>query len=477
MTDRPLKRLVFCFDGTSNTLDREHPTNVAITAAAVRNTSPTGPQIVYYDEGVGSTNKDDLMGGAFGAGLYDKVVEAYKFLVFNHEPGDEIFIFGFSRGAYTARSFAGLIHHVGVVNSCFADKIKVATALYQNRPRDRSEDQGVLQRFRQEFVTDCCASDDDLSWRREHVPGFGDTPLPLVNIRYVGVWDTVKTIGSSVFGDRDRDDEFDAAEFHDHNLHPTVHSARHAVAIDERRKKFDVTLWDNVDALNKGRGFAVDDPNRPYQQVWFPGGHGSVGGGGDLRGLSDEALEWVLDGAKAAGLKLDTSTVSKVWGIRPDVLEPLENSSKLGWSPKELGMRMLPKADRNGPKAMHEIAAATIVRWGAPEGLVPERKRYRPKPLQALAAKLDAAAATFQPWEYEARGGYAKEGAAPKDARTSDGRTLRRHIVASGESLRSIATARLGSAGRASEIAALNRTTLLDPDRLYARQELNLPAA
>ena len=99
MDARTPKRLVFCFDGTSNTLDREFPTNVAITAAAVRNSSNTGPQIVYYDEGVGTgSGRDKLVGGATGKGLFQRIVEGYKFLVFNYEPGDEIFIFGFSRG-------------------------------------------------------------------------------------------------------------------------------------------------------------------------------------------------------------------------------------------------------------------------------------------------------------------------------------------------------------------------------------------
>lgn len=467
------KKLVFCFDGTSNTLDIPHPTNVAITAAAVRNTSPKGPQIVYYDEGVGSTKKDDFLGGAVGMGLYDKVVEAYKFLVFNHEPGDEIFIFGFSRGAYTARSFAGLIHNIGVVNSCFADRIRAAAALYRNRDNDTSDE---VQRFRSEFAPNVCASSDDLNWRIANIPDFDAAKASIINVRYIGVWDTVKSIGDPLLGDKDRDGEYDAAEFHDHNLHPSVGSARHAIAIDERRKKFDVTPWTNVDDLNRDKGFALNDPDRPYQQLWFPGDHGSVGGGGDVRGLSDEGLEWVLDGAKKAGLALDIDAHSKVWSIRPDVLAPLENTSEKSWHPRDVAMRMLPKADRHGPTQRHEVSRAALIRWGAPAGSLPEKKAYRPSStLKHVEAFLDEDAASLQDWEYEARGGYVSSKSIPDDYKTSDGRTFRRHVIVSGDSLPKIAKRRLGDAKHAGDILALNRTVIMDPARLYVGQVLNLP--
>lgn len=475
---QPNKKLVFCFDGTSNTLDIPYPTNVAITAAAVQNTSKTGPQIVYYDEGVGSGSLwDKMKGGAVGAGLYDKVIEAYKFLVFNYEPNDEIFIFGFSRGAYTARSFAGLIHHVGVVNSCFADKIKVATALYQNREKkDVIDDLDDINEFRRQFVTDSCASEQDIAWRLANVEGFEPT-LPIVRVRYIGVWDTVKTIGDPRFGDDDGDGEYDDAEFHDHNLYPSVVAARHAVSIDERRKKFNVTPWDNIDALNQARGFDVADPDRPYQQQWFPGGHGSVGGGGDIRGLSDEGLEWVLDGAKAEGLALDISTHSKIWGIRPDVLAPLENASTVSWKPADVVMRLLPKADRKGPSAIHEISTATIVRWAAPAKFTPEKKTYRPAPLSSLGDQLDAAAKAYASWEFASRGDYEKEAETVAETVTAEGRTFRRYVIQLGESLGGIAERELGDKDRAGEILDINRTTILDPNRYYAGQIINLPMA
>lgn len=471
-----MKRLVFCFDGTGNTLDRPHATNVAITAAAVKNTANDGvPQIVYYDEGVGTGNwRDKAVGGATGRGLYERVVEGYKALVFNYEPGDEIFIFGFSRGAYTARSFAGLIQHIGVVNSCFADKIHVAASLYERRDSEAAiEELDELSRFRAQFAPDVCASEEDRSWRIQKGRDTAADRLPIVGIKYIGVWDTVKTLGDPMLGDEDGDGDYDAAEFHDHRLHPSVEAARHAVAIDERRKKFNVTPWDNVDELNRLRKANIDDAARPYQQQWFPGDHGSVGGGGEIRGLSDEALEWIWEGAKRQGLNLDQSTYSKIWGIRPDLLAPTENSGEKKWDPISFVMRHLPKGPREGPRGMHEVSRAAIVRWAAPEG--PGRDEWRPRPLEHLKAGMEKAAVDYEPWEFEARGGYAEPGTEQASFELKDGRRFRRYAVGLNDTLSEIAQRFLGSAARYPEIAALNRTTLMDADRIYAGQVLNLP--
>lgn len=467
-----MKKLVFCFDGTGNTLDKPHATNVAITAAAVKNSAKTGAQFVYYDEGVGTGNwRDRIIGGAVGKGLYDRVIEGYKALVFNYEPGDEIFIFGFSRGAYTARSFAGLLHHVGIINSCFADRIHVAATLYQKREKkDAVEELDAINRFRQEFATEACASEEDRAWRAGR--GLDVSAIPTVNIKYIGVWDTVKTVGDPMLGDTDRDGEYDEAEFHDHHLYATVEAARHAVAIDERREKFGVTLWDNIDQLNTARGKHIAHPDRPYQQQWFPGDHGSVGGGGDIRGLSDEALEWVWEGAKRQGLALDTSSYSKIWGIRPNVLAPLENTTVQGWNFTEAVMRNLPKAWRDGPKAMHEVSTSAIVRWAAPE--TRDLKQYRSKPLLHLEKEMNAAARAYQPWEFAARGGYVGDELGP--AIDGHGNALRRHTIKGGETLERIAKNRLGDEERYREILALNRTTILDEDRYYAEQIINLPS-
>ena len=107
-----MKRLVFCFDGTWNKLSTNCPTNVVLVAEMVAPIAKGGvPQIVYYDEGIGTAKSEHFMGGAFGKGMMTNIREAYRFLLFNYEPGDQIYAFGFSRGAYTARSFLGFIRH------------------------------------------------------------------------------------------------------------------------------------------------------------------------------------------------------------------------------------------------------------------------------------------------------------------------------------------------------------------------------
>ena len=131
--------MVFCFDGTWNRLDAENPTNVVLTAESVLPSASTGiAQVIYYDEGVGTgdSHLDKLGGGIFGEGLVQNLADAYRFLMFNHSPGDEIYVFGFSRGAFTARSFAGLITNVGILSRSHAAKAKEAIERY--RTRDKS---------------------------------------------------------------------------------------------------------------------------------------------------------------------------------------------------------------------------------------------------------------------------------------------------------------------------------------------------
>ncbi len=122
MENRPSKRLIVCCDGTWQKLTSVYPTNVVKIAQAIKPSSNDGTaQIVFYDEGVGSGNEaeklfakgDRILGGAFGIGIDNNIEDAYRFLCLNYEPGDEIYLFGFSRGAYTVRSLAGLIRCSG----------------------------------------------------------------------------------------------------------------------------------------------------------------------------------------------------------------------------------------------------------------------------------------------------------------------------------------------------------------------------
>ena len=158
--------------------------------------------------------------------------------------------------------------------------------------------------------------------------------------------------------------------FHDTALSPMVAAARHAVAIDERRRSFPPTLWDNLDTLNGGVAGA-------YAQRWFPGDHGSVGGGGAVTALSDDALLWVAEGAAAAGLGLDPAAVA-AWARARDWRGPLA-ARRPGLLRRLLNLDC---ADRNGPARPGEVSEAAARRWrGDPD--------YRPAALARVAAALD----------------------------------------------------------------------------------------
>lgn len=301
-----MKRLVFCFDGTWNKIDAEFSTNVVITAESVLPLSRERvAQLIYYDEGVGTSRFDRIRGGVLGNGLVQNLAEAYRFLIFNYTSGDEIYIFGFSRGAYTARSFAGLLSTCAIPLRMHAGRVEDAIDKYKSR-NDTENFRNEILAFRREMSPNVCVSDMEVDWRKSNLPNFKPEEASVLSIKYLGVWDTVGALGIPAsfeilsWANRKH-------RFHDTNLSAFVKSARHAVAIDERRRDFAPTLWTNLDELNKASGFSGKLDEAPYQQVWFPGTHSSVGGGGERRGLSDQALDWVLDGARIAGLELDHS--------------------------------------------------------------------------------------------------------------------------------------------------------------------------
>lgn len=317
-----MKRLVFCFDGSWNRLDAKYPTNVVFTAENIRPTSADGVvQYVFYDDGVG-TDGDKFVGGVFGAGLLKNLADAYRALIFNHTPGDEIYVFGFSRGAFTARSFAGLISTCGILQRIHASRANEAVELYKSRD-DSLHFRAQVHLFRSDYAPDVCVSPEEDAWRAANVAGYQPGQAPLLSIRYIGVWDTVGALGipKYIWAAQGFNKQY---QFHDTKLSAFVHYARHAVAIDERRVDFEPTLWDNLDELNASRGTTSAADAAPYQQKWFPGVHGAVGGGGDRRGLSDAALEWIWEGAQAAGLEFNAESQRE---FAPSFRDYLANNS------------------------------------------------------------------------------------------------------------------------------------------------------
>jgi uncharacterized protein (DUF2235 family) len=274
-----MKRLIVCCDGTWNKPDNEDVTNIEKIARTVQtDLSATGgvQQLVYYISGVGTSSyeADRLLGGAFGLGLFHNVIACYRFLSQNYEPGDEIFIIGFSRGAYTARSLGGMLAKVGLVTklSLVQDKLPEAVHIYQRTKMP----EGVIAESADKFKHDHCYS---------------------VEVTFLGVFDTVGALGVPGF-------EHETPRFHDVQLSSQVRCARQALAIDEPRMKFAPTFWEAAE------GGDTQDPR--VKQVWFEGCHSDVGGGfpEGQTGLSDTALLWMAQEAHTAGLIFDTDLLS-----------------------------------------------------------------------------------------------------------------------------------------------------------------------
>lgn len=443
-----MKRIVFCFDGTWNKLAVDTPTNVVLTAASVEREARDGTvQIMHYDEGVGTGRLDKVTGGVFGAGLVSNVREAYRFLIFNYDPGDEIYVFGFSRGAFSARTFVGFVRHVGTLSRLHVARIDDALDLYEQRLKGADGSGEKMRRFRADYASDVCIEEGDDAWRCTNVPGYISGQAPPLRIRYLGVWDTVEALGVpgmlwiSRWTNRGN-------AFHDPSITDFVESVRHAVAIDERRSTFPATLCGDLTALNAAKGKTPDAPDAPYQEKWFPGVHGSVGGGGDIRGLSDGALDWVLKGAKLAGLKLDVKEGSRIHGFAPDPLAPLVNVSK----PKKSLLAKL-STDRPGPEHVWQVSTAAIRRWKADRSKLPEKAPYRPGTLAGLREELD---------DLTLPGPLAEA-------------TMTTHVVRSGENLSRIALQHYQNASLWPHIFAANRDQIDDPDEIYINQELRIP--
>ena len=272
-----MKRIVICFDGTWNkpadealAADRRVETNVCRFYEAVRDGDKNGVrQAKWYDEGVGAHWYDRYIGGAIGAGLERNIVQGYEYLANQYEDGDEVYILGFSRGAYTARSLVGMIRNCGLIYpKHLALRVAIAYGIY--RTRDDKADSTTAKLFRRAFSRE-------------------------IKIKFIGVWDTVGALGIPL--DVLADANMKYYEFHDTKLCGLVENACHAVAVDEHRRDYDVCLWE------------PSAPAQALEQRWFMGAHCDVGGGYTDRRLSDMPLRWMQDKAAALGLALDPVTV------------------------------------------------------------------------------------------------------------------------------------------------------------------------
>jgi uncharacterized protein (DUF2235 family) len=340
---------VVCCDGTWNTLEQEQggvptPTNVVRLYHALAEDENL---LRYYHPGVGTDPGmiDRFRGGGLGVGLDSNIKSAYSWLVKTYQPGDAICLFGFSRGAYTVRSLAGMLSACGLA-STFANVSSKKHWAEINQLYD-------VYRSRQDQS--------------------GDPPYPAVKIRFLGVWDTVGSLGIpdslgvlNLFDVSDR-------KFHNTWLNPLIEHARHAVALDETRGPFTPTLWADEEAESKSIEEAESNDDRSRQQMWFSGDHCDVGGGHLQSGLSNAALEWMIgEASKYAGLRFRPEMLDQ---IRPDPCDVLHNSCTGIFQHLSPTPRAIPLIDKE--HSAGNVHESVFVRQARPPITVGEYRRSR----------------------------------------------------------------------------------------------------
>lgn len=320
-----MKNIIILCDGTGNEIS-ENISNVLKFYRCLRKTDRTEPrQMVFYDPGVGTLARPNpwrklvqdftaIMGLATGYGLDDKVLQSYLFLVHHYAPGDRIYLFGFSRGAYTVRVLAGLLHKVGLISPEQANLAGSGLTAYKQFSEifGNSGPEPAQRRITPDEDDEwTIASKDDQAAQFARITS---TRWPLV--KFVGVWDTV----ASVIVPRPDRFYWPSLEELAYTLHnPSVQIFRQAISIDERRAMFRLKKWDDPQTATLNRFNTSGAGPQDIKQVWFAGVHSDVGGGYPEResGLSKYPLLWMMEEAIAAGLNVNPATVNQLaWGIQ-----------------------------------------------------------------------------------------------------------------------------------------------------------------
>lgn len=272
-----VKRIALFLDGTWNNVDDN--TNV-YRAKSLCNKSPE--QLCYYSAGVGTQKGEHLSGGMFGIGINEEVLSAYEWLVDHYEPDAKIFIFGFSRGAFTARSLAGFISICGLLKPGSPISLKQVYERYRNGKTKHS----ILALS---HLDDSTLSQEDI-WQKRY-----SRSIP---VWFQGVWDTVGALG--VPGPWIPHVSKGDFAFLETDLRINDTHAYHALAIDEHREAFAPTLWVKT-TPKQGDTFAPRDLGH-VEQRWFVGAHANVGGGYENDLLAQVPLKWLIGKAVAHGL-------------------------------------------------------------------------------------------------------------------------------------------------------------------------------
>ncbi|MEJ2594363.1 MAG: DUF2235 domain-containing protein [bacterium] len=292
-----MKNIIICCDGTGNEYS-ENLTNVVHTYAVAKQNEH---QVAFYDPGVGTggweyEEESGLLKAksdqATGYGLQKNVVDAYKILMDKYEEGDKIFLFGFSRGAFTVRSLGGMLYKCGLLRHDNENLVEYAAKIYNT-----SGNAELARGFRKTFGRSC-------------------------PVHFIGVWDTVESLILNA-----------NKKFHDAKLNPEISFGYHALSIDEKRKSFVPFPWDGESKA----------PHQTIEQVWFAGVHSDVGGWYTEKGLSNIAFRWMMEKAEACGMEVDHQKLSK---FRGDPLDQLHNSYSGIWKVMGRRTRKLPTGSK-----------------------------------------------------------------------------------------------------------------------------------
>ena len=342
------KKIVILSDGTGNEIEQNLSNVLKLYQCIQRNDD----QVAFYDPGIGTiadaggwsrvrAKTKAVWGLATGQGLDRNVLDAYRYLIRTWEPGDDVYMFGFSRGAYTVRVLAGFVHLVGLLHPDQENLAEHALVAYKKGGHDSlnfdrkqaQANQKTAERVREVMET-------------RHMP-----------IRFLGCWDSVASV---IVPRADRLFIPSLQTLPYTKTNPSVQTFRHALAIDEKRRMFRVEEW------LEGRPYlatrTADDstaPDQDVQQVWFAGSHSDVGGGYPEQdsGVAKYPLRWMIDAARETGLQFDETLVEEIVdGQGQDFSAPspeakLNDSMNAVWSifeylPRKLARREWP--DRKG---------------------------------------------------------------------------------------------------------------------------------
>jgi uncharacterized protein (DUF2235 family) len=367
------KNIVVCCDGTGNEFSESKSNVVKLYKMLVHDDS----QIAYYHPGVGTMGARNALTGiskwwtkviglAFGYGISDNIADAYQFLMRTFQPDDTVYVFGFSRGAYTARALCGMLHIIGLL---------------------REDNEGLIpysiRMIKQKNIDFAVAADFKKTFCRECKPHFA------------GVWDTVSSVGWV----------YNVAHFPGtkatHN--PDLRFVRHAVSIDERRAFFRQNLFGTP-----------HDPQQDIKEIWFAGVHSDVGGSyPELESqLSKIALKWMVCEAETAGLRVDRNRKADILGGKPPYVAPdpltknqHESLGRLWWIaelwPKivsrEISAGVWKKQLRINLGRRRWIPPDSFVHTSVEQRLADKGLQYRPSNLSAQHRVDDCSTSEDQP--------------------------------------------------------------------------------